>query len=381
MMDTIHPREETFVAAIASLSMVGPARLRLLLATWSPREAWNRLATGRALDHPKVAEALGARGAELAPMWRAEACQLDLDVLKQRHRSMGLELVRRGHPDYPASFESDHDPPELLFARGDLSHLQQRMVAVIGTRRCTRYGHDVARRLGAELTIAGVAVVSGLALGIDGAAHEGALDAPSPAAAAPIGIVGSGLDVVYPKGNRSLWDRVATHGLLLSESPLGAKPEAWRFPARNRLIAALAEVVVVVESSNSGGSLLTVDEAALRGVDVMAVPGAITSAASEGTNRLIADGARPVLGSDDIFEAIGFEPGPSPVSDSFECGGAVDEHEQLVLDVMGVQPSTFSEIAQSIDLPFDQLALVVTRLEAAGRIIRDGSYLEQTSRA
>ena len=380
-MNATNHREETFVAAIASLSMIGPARLSLLLATWAPSEAWHRLSTGRALRHPSVAEALGARGEELTHMWRTEACQLDLEALEQRHRSLGLELVRRGHPDYPASFESDHDPPELLFAHGDLSCLHQRMVAVIGTRRCTRYGHDVARRLGMELSGAGVAVVSGLALGIDGAAHEGALEAPIPSAAAPIGVVGSGLDVVYPKRNRSLWDRVATRGLLLSESPLGAKPEAWRFPARNRLIAALSEVVVVVESSNSGGSLLTVDEAALRGVDVMAVPGAITSAASEGTNRLIADGARPVLGTDDIFEAIGLEPNPSLPHSSPGPPGARDDDEQLVLDVMGVQASTFSEIAQSVDLPFDQLALVVTRLEASGRIIRDGSYLEQTSRA
>ena len=378
-MNTTHLREETVVAAIASLSMIGPARLRLLLETWSPNEAWHRLASGQASHHPTVAEALGVRGEELGRTWRAEACQFDLEVLEQRHRELGLELLRRGHPDYPASFETDHDPPELLFARGDLSCLQQRMVAVIGTRRCTRYGHDVARRFGSELTRAGVAVVSGLALGIDGAAHEGALDVPGPAAAAPIGIVGSGLDVVYPRRNRSLWDRVATRGVLLSESPLGAKPEAWRFPARNRLIAALSDAVVVVESSSSGGSMLTVDEAALRGVDVLAVPGAITSAASEGTNRLIADGARPVLGADDIFEAIGFEPGPSSVLNSSGPPGALDEDEQLILDAMGVRPSTFSEIAQAIDLPFDQLALAVTRLEASGRIVRDGSYLEQSS--
>ncbi len=144
-------------------------------------------------------------------------------------------------------------------------------VAIIGTRSATAPGLEMARRLGAELAEAGVAIVSGLARGIDGAAHAGAL--PRAGAAPPIGVVGSGLDVPYPRVNAGLWSDVARAGVLISEAPPGAPPSAWRFPARNRLIAALADLVVVVESRASGGSMLTVREAIVRGRQVMAVPG------------------------------------------------------------------------------------------------------------
>ena len=155
--------------------------------------------------------------------------------------------------------------------------------------------------LGSGLAAAGVTVISGLALGIDGAAHRGALAADG---APVVGVVGSGLDVVYPRGNRDLWEAVSAAGTLLAEAPLGAEPEGWRFPARNRLLAALADVVVVVESKRAGGSMHTVEEAIRREVTVMAVPGSVRNPAAEGTNLLLSEGCAPACSTDDVLVAL-----------------------------------------------------------------------------
>ena len=173
----------------------------------------------------------------------------------------------------------------------------------MGTRAPTRYGIGVAAQFGADLAAAGVSVVSGLALGIDGAADEGACGAGAP----PIAVVAGGLDHVYPPRHERLWERVASAGVIVSESPAGVPTEKWRFPVRNRLLAALSDVVVVVESRHHGGSRHTVDAAVDRGVPVGAVPGSIRSATSEGTNALLADGAFPVCSSGDILMALALD--------------------------------------------------------------------------
>ena len=162
-------------------------------------------------------------------------------------------------------------------------------MALVGTRAPTRYGIGVAAQFGADLSAAGVSVVSGLALGIDGAAHEGACGAGAP----PVGVVAGGLDHPYPRRHERLWERVASSGVIVSESPAGVPTEKWRFPVRNRLLAALSDVVVVVESRHHGGSRHTVDAAVDRGVPVGAVPGSIRSATSEGANALLAEGGFP----------------------------------------------------------------------------------------
>ena len=171
---------------------------------------------------------------------------------------------------------------------------------MVGARTPTRYGIGVAAQFGADLSAAGVIVVSGLALGIDGAAHEGACGAGAP----PVAVVAGGLDHPYPRRHERLWERVASSGVIVSESPAGVPTEKWRFPVRNRLLAALSDVVIVVESRHHGGSRHTVDTAIDRGIAVGAVPGSIRSATSEGTNALLADGAFPVCSTGDILVAL-----------------------------------------------------------------------------
>jgi DNA processing protein len=216
-------------------------------------------------------------------------------------------------------------------------------------------------------------VVSGLALGIDGAAHRGVLEAGG----SPVGVVGSGFDVVYPSRHRDLWERVGEAGVLLGEAPLGARPEAWRFPARNRIIAALSHLVVVVESHAAGGAMLTVKEAADRGIPVMAVPGSVRSSSSAGTNLLIADGCAPVLDTTDVIVALGLtaasraaatDPRPPP-----------DPTQQAVLAAFDWEPATLEHLATRTGMRLPELALALEGLLAAGWVMAAGGWYERVS--
>lgn len=360
--------------ALSGLPGMGPARLGALLDEYGAVEAWRRVRGGEVR-----AERLGVRGGVPAAVlqdWRSEAAGLDPCDRWLQHRAAGVHVLVYGSARYPTALREDPEPPLVLCVKGHLGSLDVPRVAIVGTRRATRYGHDVARRLGAELAEAGVAVVSGLALGIDGAAHAGALSTAS--GAPPIAVVGSGLDVVYPARNRQLWEGVAARGLLCSEWPLGTRPEPWRFPARNRIIAGLADAVVVVESPERGGSMHTVDEALTRDRPVFAVPGPITARSSAGTNRLLADGASPLLEAADVLRAIGADP-PSPravpVAPAPPSGAA-----GAVLDALGWQPTGLDELASRLDLSVAHLAVELTHLELEGWIARQGLWIERVSR-
>ena len=364
------------LTALASLRGVGPSRLRLMLATWEPAEAWARVRAGTATREPALAAALGAKAKELTAAWRAQAALLDPHALAGRGDELGVRLLTPDDDGFPDALRRDPEPPVLLWALGDLDAVGNPAVGVVGTRNCTRYGHDVARRTGRELAEAGVGVVSGLAVGVDAAAHRGVLEATSPGASAPIGVVGSGLDVVYPSRNRGLWHEVAERGVLLSEAPPGAPPEPWRFPARNRLIAALSGAVVVVESSERGGSMLTVDEAVARDVEVFAVPGPITSRASTGTNRLVADGATPYLAVGDVLDVVGVAPPVASADAATEPPPDLTPDQAVLLDALSAGPATLAELAEAISVPFGQLTLVATQLEATGQVTRSGGWYE-----
>jgi DNA processing protein len=349
---------DPYVVALASLDL-GPNRLRRLLDEHEAEGAWRRVLDGRV---------------EVAADVRRRAAGIDVAALWERHVAGGVGVCRRGGPSYPGVFDDDPEPPAVLFHRGDLDALAGPRVAIVGTRRCTRYGRDIALELGEGLAAAGVSVVSGLALGIDAAAHLGAVGAGAP----PIAVVGSGLDVVYPRANRALWASVATAGVVLSEAALGAPPTAWRFPARNRLIAALADVVVVVESHERGGSLSTVAEAARRDRQVLAVPGSIRSAASAGTNRLLADGCAPALGVDDVLVALGLSPGRR--RPATERRVRPDPEGVAVLDAVGWQPANLEQLALRTGLGIGPLVLALERLRAAGWVEGRDGWFERIGR-
>jgi DNA processing protein len=213
-----------------------------------------------------------------------------------------LGTVELGQAGYPVLLAQLHDPPARLFVRGGRSDLLTRTaVAVVGARSCSPYGAHVARSLARDRARAGLVVVSGLARGVDAEAHRGALDVDG----ATVAVLGCGIDVDYPRRHAELARRIAATGVIVSEYPPGTDPAPWRFPARNRIIAGLCAATVVVEARERSGALITADFALELGRDVFAVPGEITAGLSMGTNRLIRQGAAPLLAADDVLAALG----------------------------------------------------------------------------
>lgn len=215
--------------------------------------------------------------------------------------ALGIQFVTWDDPDYPEPLRNIYDPPPVLFHAGRWEPADQTAVAIVGSRQATAYGLAVAARLAEDLAGAGVTVVSGMARGIDTAAHKGALEAGG----RTIAVLGTGLDVVYPRENKKLMEAIAARGAVLTEFWPGSPPEAWHFPLRNRLISGLARGVVVVEAAEKSGALITAHLALEQGREVMAVPGNVTSRLSRGTNRLIKDGARVVESAADVLEELG----------------------------------------------------------------------------
>jgi DNA processing protein len=365
-----------WIAALAGLPGMGPARLTAILDRWPPEEAWHEVAAGRTHLDPVVA--VTVRIPELcASRWRTAADQTDVAALWEAHQTAGVTVRVPGEFGFPTVLARDPEPPAVLFCRGDVGAVDRPRVAIVGTRRCTWAGRSIAAELGAGLAAAGVCVVSGLALGIDGAAHRGALAA---GAAPPVAVVGTGLDVVYPRRNADLWEAVATTGAVLGEYPLGTRPERWRFPARNRLVAALADVVVVVESHARGGSLHTVTAALERGVNVMAVPGPVRGPASSGTNALLVAGAAPVRDAEDVLIALGLDstvigrqadPSPWPL----------DQPELEVLRELQHGPATVAQLAERMGRDLRPIAVHLAHLENHGLVVATGGWWEATGDA
>lgn len=366
MMALDPPPNDAWVVALLSLPSLGPSRLHQLLQRYGAEEAWRRLRTGK----PVAVESVRPGTID---GWREAASRVSIAEHWEAIHSLGVAVVARGSSEYPQRLLDDIEPPEILFSIGDVGAVRPETptVAIVGTRKCTAYGQRCAFELGAALAESGVTVISGLALGIDAAAHRGALMASGPLVAPPAGVVGSGLDVVYPRQNGDLWSQVATRGVLCSETPPGIGPASWRFPARNRIIAALADALIVIESHDRGGSLISVDEAQLRDVPVGVVPGPITSNASAGSNRLLVDGATPVLDASDVLALIGYSAPRLPKTTS-EALAPSD-----VLDAIGWTPLSLEQICARIAQPAAEVAAEVERLIGIGLIHRNGPWIER----
>ena len=294
---------------------MGPARMNWLLGPGEPASVIETLTAGR-LPTDVGDPPPGVRRHTI-DRWHEEirGTLARAEEVVAATEALGATILSPLDEAWPLA--GDPEPPGLLFLLGDVDLLTvPGPVGVVGTRRCTALGRTVAHRLGSNLAEASSPVVSGLALGIDGAAHRGCLEHGG----AAIGVVGGGLDVVYPRANRPLWDEVGQRGLLLSEVPTTVRPKRWRFPARNRLIAALSDAVVVVESHERGGALSTADEALRRDIPVMAVPGSVMSSASEGTNGLLVDGAVPIRDVIDVLTYLGRPIPPALLPDTANGG-------------------------------------------------------------
>ena len=290
----------------------------------------------------------------------------DEAAYRARLRAAGLRWVARSEPRYPERLRAIHDPPVGLFLRGagELSLLDRPAVAIVGARACSAYGAEVATTLGRSLTEAGVLVISGMARGVDAAAHRGALDAGT-----TVAVLGCGIDRDYPRAHAHLASRIATAGLVISEYAPGVEPAPWRFPARNRIVAGLARVTVVVEARERSGALITADLALDEGREVMAVPGEITSHLSHGTNALLRPGATPVTSAADVLEALGIE--PEPVAATPQLKPQLAAVHTAVVDA----PATGDQLAARTGLDAGAVAAALAELELLGLVVEsDGLY-------
>jgi len=329
--------------------------LRLLGCFGSPeavlaaeRRDWARLARIR----PPVAAACPA----------ADDAEL-LATARELTRA-GVSICALGDPDYPAPLRQIHDPPALLYRRGPWR--QGECLAVVGARRASSAGQILTRQICRELAEAGITIVSGLARGIDTAAHLGALDAGG----STVAVLGCGIDRSYPPENAALLGRIAETGAILSEYPPGTEPKAGHFPGRNRLISGLCAGVLVVEAAAGSGSLITVEFALDQGREIFAVPGAVHAATSCGVNQLLKQGATPVTEARDILEALFGRTAPAPAAGGRELLPELPPEQENLLKNLGFDPLHIDDLARKSALTPMEVSDILLHLELAGFVVK-----------
>ena len=288
------------------------------------------------------------------------------------------EVLTLAHPAYPAALLQTDDPPLMLYRMGRLVPVPQRALAVVGSRNPTPQGLQNARRFSRAFAEAGVTVVSGMALGIDGAAHQGALDGTAPDAIATIAVVGTGLDRVYPKQHLELAHRIAERGMILSEYPIGTPPLPENFPRRNRLISALGQGTLVVEAALQSGSLITARFSAEQGKEVFAIPGSIHSPHARGCHALLRQGAKLVESAQDVLEDLRLVlPAAAAAQDSEQPEG-----EDALLEALGYDPMGLDALIARTGIPAPLLQARLLELELAGEVARlPGGLFQRQARA
>lgn len=344
--------------ALTQVSGMGPARLSTLLSTFETASGAHSAPFAFLRTLP------GCSGAFVSAL---KATPLDAGRrLVESADRVGASILVPADTDFPAALRVIPDPPPVLFVLGDRALLERPAVAIVGSRDHTAYGGEVCRLIAREAVWAGAVVVSGMARGLDAAAHTAALDAGG----GTIGVLGNGLGVVYPSANRALYERVAARGLLLSEFPPGERPHAGSFPRRNRLISGLARVTVVVEAAVGSGALITAGTALEQGREVMAVPGPITSAVSAGTNRLIRDGAAPYLEPVDLLQHFSdAAPQDREIREEGVCAAlpeTLGAEERRLAVLLGPECVHVDELAAKAGVPMSTVLSVLCALEIAG---------------
>lgn len=358
---------------------VGPATAcQLLRAFGLPQDIYDQSATAlaRQLPHELARQLAAAPSADTAALiertllWASEP---------------GHTVLTLADPAYPQALLTIADPPVLLYVTGDVACLNRPALAVVGARNATAGGAENAQAFARHLAAHGWCVVSGLALGIDAAAHQGALDA-GPRGAGTVAVLGTGIDRVYPAANRELAHRIAASGALISEFPLGVGAQAHHFPRRNRLVAGLARGVLVVEAARQSGSLITARLAAESGREVFAIPGSIHSPLARGCHQLIRQGAKLVETAQDITDELGVPVPPAEQDAALQLSDtpriALAPHLAALLDALGYDPVHPDALAERTGLPMHHLQAQLTELELAGLIARgDGGVFQRLGRA
>jgi len=273
---------------------------------------------------------------------------------------MNIEILRPGMHEYPASLSEINNFPKQLYYMGDISILRKRCAAVVGSRNTNQYGRSTAVAIAGKLAEKDVAVISGMARGIDTCAHRGALDAGG----STVAVLGCGVDICYPEENSALKKELEERGLILSEYPPGTMPMPYHFPQRNRIISGLSEVTIVVQARNSSGALITAELAAEQGREVCAVPGNIDSQYNLGNNKLIKDGARPITCPADVLEAMRLD-----VLDDETVRRLLSDTEQLIFSMLSEGGEmTVDELCRRLEKPPSYVNSIVTVMELKGAV-------------
>ncbi len=347
-------------AAFSCIPNLGTVRFRLLERYFgSLEQAWiaglgEFKAAG--LDD-KTARAIISHRAGISP-----------DGEMEKLERAGVKVLNWHHQTYPPRLKEIHDPPPILYVRGEILPEDERSVAVVGTRKATAYGREAASNLAHDLARNGITIVSGLARGIDSVAHRAALDARG----RTIAVFGSGLDIVYPPEHSKLAHEIGESGVLVSEYPLGTRPKADHFPLRNRLISGMTLGTLVVEAGETSGALLTVRWALEQDREVFCVPGSIFSPASRGTNALIQQGAKLVLDYKDILEELNL----TVVAHQIEMRGIIqpqDDTESLLFNHITHEPIHIDDIRRQSQLPITVVSSTLAMMELKGLIKQVGS--------
>lgn len=312
----------------------------------------------------EAVEGVGPKLAEtIANFPVAKRLKREMDRIER----LGVSVLTYRDDTYPRRLLTIYDPPPVLYVRGTLVASDDRAVAVVGSRVATRHGKTFAEQLARDLAVRGVTLVSGMARGIDSAAHRGALLGRG----RTIAVLGSGVDVVYPSENRGLMDEIVSHGAVVSEFPLGTEPYPSNFPRRNRIISGLAEGVVVVEATGRSGSLITANYALDQGREVFAVPGSVGLPNSQGTNRLLKQGAKLVERVEDILEEFPpleeSHPGASREGEG-RCEPALSEEERAIFDLLGKEPVHIDHLITQTGWDASRVSRVLLNLELAGMV-------------
>jgi len=319
----------------------------------SPVEAWK--STEKQLVTVGGFTADGAR--ELILRRRGINPEAEMALLEKK----GVSFIHHGEQGYPDALANIFDPPPGLFVRGNIFYNGSPAVSIVGSRKATNYGLTVAEKLAGDLARAGITVISGMARGIDTAAHKGVLSARG----STVAVLGCGVDVPYPRENSRIMEEIAVAGAVVSEFPLQTRPQPWHFPVRNRIISGLSEAVVIVEAAEKSGALITADFALDQGREVLAVPGNITSYLSRGPNRLIRQGACPVQDVGDIFEELGLERlfiVDEPVVPRIK----LSPEEDAVKKLLSMEPGTLDQLVEKSGLPAQKVLVALTFLEMKG---------------
>jgi len=333
---------------------IGPRRLALL------RNRFGDLASAWFASESQLREA----GLEKQPAANliATRTRLDLDVEYAKVERLGAWLVTLADDRYPTLLSRFPDAPTVLYVRGTLTPQDNRALSIVGTRKATSYGRDVAHDLGKQLAQNGVTVISGLAHGIDSAAHRGAIEGGG----RTIAVLGCGIDRVYPPDNRELAHEIAAHGAIVSEFPIGTPPEGRNFPRRNRVISGLALGVLVVEADRGSGALITAEIALDQGREVFAVPGNIYNPTSQGTNKLIQDWAKLVMDVNDILEELNLQHEAIQTRETAEHVAPANPTEARLMEQLSADPMHVDDLARLCGLPIALVTSTLTIMELKG---------------